>query len=530
MLRQTVYFGQQLADSDVLSLEQFAQKDLALFILDAFGGGTSPFYAGLAVIPGSDNLLDLGIGAGRVYKGLPEDGTPWGSISHGISADATTVLKFGSNDALLDNYQDPTNLFVSPGAGSNYYLLEATLLEEDTNLELLTFTDTAGIYTTQYMYQNRVVAIQFKVKGPSTVSTPTVDAGYVGVAAITIPSGVTQMLAGYINQAPYPAFTGFATVSAGGGFVHLSPGSPDIGFVSITGAYETAAGEIDFNNANGGLLVSAATATNPAFTFQNSVGGFGGDLLDIYLGASLVFKIPFSGILPVLYGGSGNSAPSLLAGYGISITGAWPNQIITFAPSTPITIADGGTGTATPGMTAGVGIAITGTWPNNTISFAPGLPLPIVFGGTGQSSPALTAGAGIAITGVWPNNNIARLNNQIGDTVPVQGSTPANVSHGSGPISSTSIVLPPGTWLVRLMWNTSGLSVTTYITLSAGTVTSQSASSQGSGGSGGTSCGALFVCQAVGGQTLHFTFNITSTGGGSVVNPGAYTLDAIRIL
>lgn len=82
------------------------------------------------------------------------------------------------------------------------------------------------------------------------------------------------------------------------------------------------------------------------------------------------------------------------------------------ALSTPLPVSSGGTGTSAPALVAGAGISITGSWPNNTITNSSNyatlaVPLPVASGGTGTSSPALTAGSNISLTGSWPDNTIA---------------------------------------------------------------------------------------------------------------------------
>jgi hypothetical protein len=96
--------------------------------------------------------------------------------------------------------------------------------------------------------------------------------------------------------------------------------------------------------------------------------------------------------IPVADGGTGTATPALVAGTGITIAGVWPDNMISStgsgvsavtasAPlsstgggtpnislSIPLPIADGGTGTATPALVAGTGITLSGAWPDTTIS------------------------------------------------------------------------------------------------------------------------------------------------------------------
>lgn len=81
----------------------------------------------------------------------------------------------------------------------------------------------------------------------------------------------------------------------------------------------------------------------------------------------------------------------------------------------PLPVTAGGTGEASPTITAGLGIAISGAWPSQTVTNTepntyPGSPLPVADGGTGTASPALSAGANITLSGAWPNETIAVTN------------------------------------------------------------------------------------------------------------------------
>lgn len=57
--------------------------------------------------------------------------------------------------------------------------------------------------------------------------------------------------------------------------------------------------------------------------------------------------LAWSGILPVVRGGTGQASPSLIAGSGVTITGAWPNQTVSAT-------GGGGGGATSPGGTSGM--------------------------------------------------------------------------------------------------------------------------------------------------------------------------------
>jgi hypothetical protein len=243
--------------------------------------------------------------------------------------------------------------------------------------------------------------------------------------------------------------------------------------------------------------------------------------------ATYVWAHP-NGVLPVAYGGTGTSSPSLVAGANVSITGTWPNQTISVSGGggsgtvnsgvtgqiayyatngaavsglTVLPVASGGTGTTTPGLVAGANVTITGTWPNQTINATGGGSgtvnagsvgqlayyaangtavsglsiLPVASGGTGVSSPNIVAGSNIAVTGTWPNQTIS-------------------VTGGGGTVAMDSIVSP---WAGR-KWTAMGNSIsqlglyTTPLNSLLGTtltniaVSGSSISTSSSNGPGGT--------------------------------------------
>lgn len=88
-------------------------------------------------------------------------------------------------------------------------------------------------------------------------------------------------------------------------------------------------------------------------------------------------------------GGTGTASPSgVIAGSGITVTGAFPAQTVALTspfPSLPLSIANGGTGTSSPtGVSAGTGITVTGSFPAQTVALT--TPVAIASGGTGSAT------------------------------------------------------------------------------------------------------------------------------------------------
>ena len=182
----------------------------------------------------------------------------------------------------------------------------------------------------------------------------------------------------------------------------MAKGYPDYRYFSFpvsvneggTGATSFTLNGVLVGNATSAFLVTAAGAAYEALRVPAAGGTPAFGALDLSQAAA------FTGLLPVARGGTGEAAPSLVAGSGISITGTWPDQTITntspaSALGDPVTVAHGGTGTAAPSLVAGANITITGTWPNNTIALTSPITSPFTVGdGTATSIIQINGAAG----------------------------------------------------------------------------------------------------------------------------------------
>jgi hypothetical protein len=238
--------------------------------------------------------------------------------------------------------------------------------------------------------------------------------------------------------------------------------------------------------------------------------------------------------LATIYGGTGETNPSLIPGAGIDISGAWPNQ----------EISSTATGTVTA-VTASAPITSSeGTTPNIGMT----TPLPENFGGTGTETPFLDEGPGISITGsvfaatigIDPTQNLTKLNGvaglatlvssnasititpnspAAGDIDLIVAAPPAALTTAIGTGVAPSITLP-GTssdeYRVILDFGfsqNSNANATVTITLSSGTATMV-----GNTGDGTLSQNASYyslakwVGTAHGGQTLDFNVAIAGSG------------------
>lgn len=89
----------------------------------------------------------------------------------------------------------------------------------------------------------------------------------------------------------------------------------------------------------------------------------------------------------------------------VDISSNIPSSVVnSFFTAGILQIAHGGTGTATPGLVAGAGISLSGAWPNTTIvnlddAFFTGGILQPAHGGTGNSSGAVSPTAAVDLVG-----------------------------------------------------------------------------------------------------------------------------------
>jgi len=251
--------------------------------------------------------------------------------------------------------------------------------------------------------------------------------------------------------------------------------------------------------------------------------------------------------IPVLYGGTGTSTPSLVAGSNVSITGTWPNQTINSTNSggtvtsvaatvpsflsvsgSPITtsgtlaitysstalpVANGGTGTSTPSLVAGTNVTITGTWPNQTINSTAsggGGGTVTSVGGTGSVngitlSGTVTSSGNLTLGGTLGGISNAQLTNS---SVTINGNS-VNLGGSTTVTANTTNALTIGTGL-------SGSSGSSYNGSSALTITNSGVLSFAGGTTGLTPATA-----STGAITLGGTLAIANGGTNGTASPTA---------
>lgn len=212
MDRQIVTPGQLPLDTDLLNTNKNVMIALGDLMASLFG--TSTIAYGLSVSPTTPASLSVNVAPGSIYAVSTVDATAYGSLA----ADTTdTIVKQG---VLLSATQLAMLAPTTAGYSVNY-LIEAAFSEVDGIPQLLPFynsTNPAQPYqgpggnnqqiNTRRQGQVSLVAKAGIAATTGTQVTPSPDAGYIGLAVVTIAYGQTQINAGNItaqtsNVLPY---------------------------------------------------------------------------------------------------------------------------------------------------------------------------------------------------------------------------------------------------------------------------------------------------------------------------------------
>ena len=303
--------NQQLR-SDRLVLGTWMMQELNLT------GNISGIYSGLTTSPATGLFVTVGPTTastlGALYQVAQNDpdpipaSCPVGPTCAQLAADQT-LIAIPALQALASN---PIGPLTAPGSGlSVYWLIEAQVQTIDTNSQVQNFVSASGP-TVQYVVNNtRTDEIVYVAKGGSPASSspthPTPDSGFIPIAYVLVPNGMTQVPTNAITAAP--AFAGFAPIGSQIALVQGTP-TPQTGNGAITGQFS--AGSF---SGNGSLL----TNINPA---------------------------NFSSVVPISLGGTGTPAPNgVLCGISnnLTCTGSFPSQTVDLASSPTLASASIGT-------------------------------------------------------------------------------------------------------------------------------------------------------------------------------------------
>ncbi len=270
MDRGIIYPGQVPLETDLL----FAQKAtmIGLGKLAAAMLGTGTLVNGLTVSPNSPAALNVLVSAGEIYELLNIDATAYSSIA------ADTSHQIVKQGVSLDTQ---TIACAAPGTAgfSINYLIQATLTEADGTPVTLPYYN-ASNPSTAYSGPNnsgsaqntrRACGITISAKAGTaattgTQTTPSADAGYVGIAVVTVANGQTNITSGNITALSSSLIPAGGLLVGGiqnaAAIVSAAGGTAD----AITGSYAPAITQL-LNGMT--LYVRAASAnatTTPTFT------------------------------------------------------------------------------------------------------------------------------------------------------------------------------------------------------------------------------------------------------------------------
>jgi hypothetical protein len=190
-------------DTDELSTNRNNMKALGMLISAVLG--TNTVTSGLAVGPNSPAAMNVVVGPGSIFQLSTVDATAYGSLA-ADTADA--LMKQGINIA-------STTLAISAPGTSGYsqnYLIEAALLEADGTPVVLPYYNASNPSSpylgpgnsgsAQNTVRAQTVQLQAKAGVPATTgtqTTPGVDAGWVGLAVVTVAYGASSITSGNIS-------------------------------------------------------------------------------------------------------------------------------------------------------------------------------------------------------------------------------------------------------------------------------------------------------------------------------------------
>lgn len=213
MDRLMVYPGAIPLDTDVLSVERNVMTSLGWLMQAALGTGTG--VVGLACNPTVPASMTVNIGPGALWAQAVIDQSNFGSLS----ADASPLMKMG----ILPEAAGTNFTLTAPAASgqSINYLIEAAFEESDSNPVVLPYVNPANPAqpftgpdnsgTPQNTVRAQTIALQLKAgvaANTGTQTTPTVDAGYIGLYVITVNFGQTTITGADITQYENAPFLG----------------------------------------------------------------------------------------------------------------------------------------------------------------------------------------------------------------------------------------------------------------------------------------------------------------------------------
>jgi hypothetical protein len=278
-----VFPGQVPLDTDWLNPQRATEIAIGFALKAAFGTGT--VVDGLACTPTSPASMQVVIGPGSIIYNTTVDTLTTGFGSLAVD-NSTALVKIGINTAptTMSALTAPT----TAGQSQNY-LIEASFSETDGGPVVLPFynaSNPAVPYSgpnnsgaTSNTVRYNTVNLQIKAGAPATTgsqTTPSPDAGFVGIWVVTVPYGAASLTAGNIVQ------YGAAPIIQARLGPGMFSGRPQLTPFSTPGSYTWTAPvgvtSVEAYVTGGGAGGGSTTASN----YGAAGGGAGGTAIGVY--------------------------------------------------------------------------------------------------------------------------------------------------------------------------------------------------------------------------------------------------------
>ena len=222
MDRSVIYTQEQGRSTDILFAQRSTMIGLGKLAKAVLGAQT--VVDGLAVTPVSPAALSVQVGIGAIYSLQPVDATAYGVLP---ADTADTIIKQG----LLMAAQQLSCPAPATAGYSINYLIEVTYQDQDTNLQVLPYFNSANPSqplsgqnnsgAAQATQRQGFAVVQAKAGAAATTgtqTTPAADSGYTGLAVVTVANGqatITSSNIALVSGAPTISSVLQAAQSAG---------------------------------------------------------------------------------------------------------------------------------------------------------------------------------------------------------------------------------------------------------------------------------------------------------------------------
>ena len=527
MDRVQFYYGLQPPSSWLNIQARFARLGIGQFMFDAFGS-TTGLYSNLSISTPTGLYITVGPtianSRGSVYQFLQDDTTTFGgalSFTAGLGSatalptDATQVMLQGLLASNVANI-----LLTAPGtAGQSInHLIECRVSTTDTSSQSVNSVNSAGAISSGSANRDRADMVVCQGK-PGTAAasgaqtTPTVDAGWVGIGYVTVANGTATLTNS--NVTAYPAFTGFSRSGGGGqayqvgnnAFVGANAFSSSANIIPVTITASSPQNVDVFDVFNAGQTVKYFAVNNAgvaAFTSALTVAG-----LTSTAGASITGALT----------GSTGSFSSTLSAAGITSTANSTFTDAVFARSAAtgvLYVGSNATQYLDYGVTSAGRFSLTGG----------GLGIAGPFSGatTGAFSSSLSASS-LTATGLTVGNCVQVTTGGLFTTAAGACGTAASISSVSAtaPLASSGGTTPniSITGILGLAFGGTGSATQNFLDLTnAQTAVGLKTFSSGISAAGVTSTAGVAAGGALTGATSGAFSGIATTGGLSLAADG----------